>query len=179
MRALILGIALAVAATPAFAEFTMSSPDVKSGSPMRLAQVNTLCKGQNISPALTWSGEPAGTKSFAITVFDSDARAGKGWWHWAVFDIPASVHGLPAGAGGTAATGLPAGAIQGSNDFKAPGYGGPCPPPADHAHHYEIRVYALKVATLPLNPNSPDAEIAPELRANALATAKIVARYGR
>jgi Raf kinase inhibitor-like YbhB/YbcL family protein len=179
MRALILGMVLTMAATPAFAEFTMSSPDVKSGSPMQLAQAHAQCGGKDISPALTWSGEPPGTKSFAVTMLDTDAAGGKGWWHWAVFNIPATTHGLPAGAGSAASTGLPAGAVQGSNDFKSPGYGGPCPPAGAHAHHFEITVYALKVPSLPLNADASDAEIAPVLRADALATAKIVGRYGR
>lgn len=179
MRALVLGLALAAVATPAFAQFTMSSPDVKSGQPMRLAQVHAQCGGQDISPALTWAGEPPGTKSFAVTMLDTDARGGQGWWHWAVYDIPASVHGFPAGAGGAASASLPAGAVQGRNDFGTPAYGGPCPPAGSHAHHYEITVYALKIAKLPLNANSSDAEIAQQLKADALATAKIVGRYGR
>ena len=83
MRALILAAALAAAtlATPALAEFIVSSTNVKSGSPMALAQVLGSCNGQNISPALNWSGEPAGTQSFALTMVDPDARNGRGWWH--------------------------------------------------------------------------------------------------
>src|SRR5690242_1220151 len=99
MRTLILGAALAAMATPALAELALSSPSVKSGSPMALAQVLGDCKGQNVSPALNWGGEPAGTQSFALTMIDTDARNGRGWWHWSVFNIPASVHGLAAGAG--------------------------------------------------------------------------------
>jgi Raf kinase inhibitor-like YbhB/YbcL family protein len=117
MRALILGATLAMVATPAFAEFTLSSTDVKSGSPMALAQVLDRCNGQNISPSLTWAGEPAGTQSFALTMVDTDARNGKGWWHWSVFNIPASVNGLAAGAGSEGSRNLPAGAIQGRTDF--------------------------------------------------------------
>ena len=99
MRALILGAALVAAATPALAELKVSSTNVKSGSPMALAQVLGSCNGQNISPALNWSGEPAGTQSFALTMVDTDAQTGRGWWHWSVFNIPASVHRLAAGAG--------------------------------------------------------------------------------
>lgn len=181
MRALLLGAALAAAATPAFAKFTVSSPDVKSGSPMAVAQVfNSFgCTGQNISPALTWSGEPAGTKSFAVTMYDPDAPTGSGWWHWTVFNIPASIHSLPAGAGGEGAAGLPAGAVEGRTDFGFSHYGGPCPPAGDHAHHYEITVYALKVPSLPLTSASPGAQVGFNLHANTLATAKIVGRYGR
>ena len=110
MRALIFGAALAAAATPALAEFIVSSTNVKSGSPMALAQVLGSCNGQNISPALNWSGEPVGTQSFALTMVDTDARNGKGWWHWSVFNIPASVHALAAGAASEGSKDLPAGA---------------------------------------------------------------------
>jgi hypothetical protein len=81
MRALILGAALAAAATPALAEFRVSSTNVKSGSPMALAQVLGSCNGRNVSPALSWGAEPAGTQSFALTMVDTDARNGGGWWH--------------------------------------------------------------------------------------------------
>jgi Raf kinase inhibitor-like YbhB/YbcL family protein len=179
MRALILGAALAAMATPAFAEFILSSTDVKAGSPMAVAQALRSCGGQNISPALSWSGEPAGTQSFAVTMFDSDARDGAGWWHWTVINLPASMQGLPAGAGREKSTDLPAGAIQGRNDYGFSYYGGPCPPPGEHAHHYEIMVYALKVPSLPLDAKTPGAQVAASLNANALATAKIVGRYER
>ena len=179
MRALILGAALAAAATPALAEFTVSSPNVKSGSPMALAQVLGTCRGQNVSPALTWSGEPAGTQSFAVTMVDTDARNGAGWWHWTMFNIPASVHGLAAGAGSEGAKELPAGAIEGRTDYGFSHYGGPCPPAGEHAHHYEITVYALKVASLPLDATSKGDKVGHSLDENALATAKIVGRYGR
>ena len=179
MRALILGATLAMVATPAFAEFTLSSTDVKSGSPMASAQVLDRCNGQNISPALTWAGEPAGTQSFALTMVDTDARNGKGWWHWSVFNIPASVHALAAGAASEGSKDLPAGAIQGRTDCGFSHYDGPCPPVGDHAHHYEITVYALKVPSLPLDETASGAQVGSSLVANTLATAKIVGRYGR
>ena len=180
-RRLVLGAALAATATPALAEFTLSSPDVKSGSPMALAQVlNALgCQGRNISPALSWSGEPAATQSFAVTMVDSDARGGAGWWHWSVFNLPRGVHGLPAGAGSEGSAGLPPGAVQGRNDFGSAFYGGPCPPPGEHAHHYEITVYALGIPSVALAAGTPDAQVAARLAASALATAKIVGRYER
>jgi hypothetical protein len=182
MRALILGASLAALATPALAaELILSSTDVKSGAPMAIAQVlNKLgCTGQNISPALSWSGEPAGTKSFAITMYDSDARAGSGWWHWIVFNIPASVRGLPFGAGSEGSKDLPAGAQQGRTDFGASRYDGPCPPVGEHAHHYEITVYAVKVDKLPLGDDASGAAVSAALAPNTLATAMIAGRYER
>jgi Raf kinase inhibitor-like YbhB/YbcL family protein len=179
MRALIFAAALAAAGPAHAAEFMLSSTDVKSGSPMATAQVFTGCKGGNISPALSWSGEPAGTQSFAITMYDPDAPTGSGWWHWTMFNIPASVHGLAAGAGSEGSKDLPAGAGQGRTDFGFPHYGGPCPPAGDHAHHYEITVYAVKVAKLPLDDTASGARVGFNLHFNTLATAKIVGRYGR
>jgi Raf kinase inhibitor-like YbhB/YbcL family protein len=181
MRALLLAMAFGVAATPALAEFKLASTDVKSGSPMAAAQVfnGFGCTGQNISPALSWSGEPAGTQSFAITMFDSDAPTGSGWWHWVVFNIPASVHSLPAGAGADSGKDLPAGVIQGRNDFGFSFYGGPCPPLGAHAHHYEITVYALKVPKLDLDASASGAKVGFELHANELESAMIAGRYGR
>jgi hypothetical protein len=181
MRALLLAMALSAAATPALAEFKLASTDVKSGSPMAMAQVfnGFGCTGQNISPTLSWSGEPAGTQSFAVTMYDPDAPTGSGWWHWTVFNIPASVHSLAVGAGGDASKDLPAGAIQGKNDFGFSFYGGPCPPPGAHAHHYEITVYALKVPKLELDASASGAKVGFNLQANKLATANIVGRYGR
>jgi Raf kinase inhibitor-like YbhB/YbcL family protein len=178
MRGLILGIALsALTAQASAAEFILSSTDVKSGSPMAKAQLLAGCKGQNISPALAWSGEPAGTQSFAITMYDPDARAGRGWWHWTMFNIPASVHSLPAGAGSEGSKDLPEGAGQGRNDFGTSYYGGPCPPAGEHAHHYEITVYALKAERLPLGAGAAGAEVEANLRSNMLASAKVVGRY--
>jgi Raf kinase inhibitor-like YbhB/YbcL family protein len=182
MRGLVLGTMLAaMAATPALAEFKLASTDVKSGSPMAMAQVfnGFGCTGQNISPALSWSGEPAGTQSFAVTIYDPDAPTGSGWWHWIVFNIPASVHSLPANAGADASKDLPAGAMQARNDFGFSFYGGPCPPAGAHAHHYEITVYALKVPKLDLDATASGAKVGFNLHANELATANIVGRYGR
>jgi hypothetical protein len=72
---------------------------------------------------------------------DTDAQNGRGWWHWSVFNIPASVHRLAAGAGSEGSKDLPAGAIQGRTDFGFSHYAGPCPPIGDHVHHYEITIY--------------------------------------
>ena len=58
-------------------------------------------------------------------------------------------------------------------------YSGPCPPVGDHAHHYEITVYAVKLARLPLDNTASGADVSAQLRSNALATANIVGRYER
>jgi Raf kinase inhibitor-like YbhB/YbcL family protein len=109
------------------------------------------CKGQNVSPALHWSNVPAGTKSLALQVYDPDAPTGSGFWHWAVYNIPADASGLARGAGNSAAT-LPPGAFGGNTDFVDTGatggngnYGGPCPPVGDKPHRYIFTVFALAV----------------------------------
>ena len=179
MRVLILGAALSAVAVPTFAaEFMLASTEVKSGSPMGIAQVYTACKGQNISPALSWSGEPSGTQSFAVTMYDLDARGGSGWWHWIVYNIPASQNSLPAGAGDPKKSLLPAGALQGRTDFGTPGYGGPCPPPGK-PHHYHLRLYALKVDRLDVPADATAAYIGFNVHAQMLGEAQLMGVYGR
>jgi Raf kinase inhibitor-like YbhB/YbcL family protein len=179
MRVLPLGIGLAVAAAPAFAAgMTLTSPDVKNGATMPMAHVCARYGGGDRSPALAWSGAPVGTKSFAVTMFDPDAPTGSGFWHWTVFNIPAGVHSLPEGAGDAGSTALPAGAGEGRNDGGSAHYIGSCPPPGP-PHHYQITVYAVKVAKLPLNAQSSGAAVGSNLHSNTLARARIVATYGR
>src|SRR5947208_13289781 len=127
------------------ATFTLTSPDVHQGQTIPSANVfNGMgCTGQNVSPALGWSGAPAGTKSFAVTIYDPDAPTGSGWWHWVVYNLPASVTKLAAGAGDPKKNLLPPGAAQGNTDFGSPGFGGACPPPGDKPHHYHFTVFAL------------------------------------
>lgn len=163
------------------AAFTLTSPDVRNGSTISERHVfNSFgCQGGNLSPALTWSGAPAGTKSFAVTVYDPDASTGSGWWHWVVFNIPASAKELPRGAGDAQAKGLPAGSIQSRTDFGKPGYGGPCPPAGDKPHRYQFTVYALKTDKLPLDENAPAAMVGFYLHQNLIQKAVLNASYGR
>src|SRR5580700_1299657 len=103
MRGLAFGAALVsagLAAAGAHA-LTLTSPDIEPGAKISDEQVASImgCPGKNISPALSWSGAPEGTKSFALSVYDPDAPTGSGWWHWVVFNIPPDVTSLPKGAG--------------------------------------------------------------------------------
>jgi Raf kinase inhibitor-like YbhB/YbcL family protein len=134
------------------------------------------CHGGNGSPGLSWNHPPVGARSFAVLLFDPDAPGG--WWHWAVFDIPAGVSSLRSGAGDPVKHLLPAGAVQVRNDFGYVGYGGPCPPPGQ-THHYRLMLYALRVAKLGLDAGASAAQVAARVQANSLARAEIVARYGR
>jgi Raf kinase inhibitor-like YbhB/YbcL family protein len=161
-------------------KFTATSTNISPGGKIADAQVYNGfgCKGGNISPELSWSGAPAGTKSFAILMHDPDAPTGSGWWHWVVYNIPATVSSLPAGAGDPKKSLLPAGALQGRTDFGDPGYGGPCPPPGK-PHRYYVRVYALKVEKLEVPADATAAFVGFSVRMHALATAELMGTYGR
>ncbi len=180
-------LALAATATLMFAVpaqaagFKLASPTVKPGSTLTEAQVfnGFGCTGKNVSPALEWSGAPAGTKSFAVTVYDPDAPTGSGWWHWVVYNLPASATGLPEGAGNADGKALPAGAVQGRTDFGAAGFGGACPPVGDKPHRYIFTVFALKTDKLELPADATAALVGYMLNANKLGTASFTAKYGR
>jgi Raf kinase inhibitor-like YbhB/YbcL family protein len=130
------------------------------------------CTGGNQSPELSWSGAPAGTKSYAVTIWDPDAPTTVGWVHWIVFDIPADVTSLPAGAG---PQGI-AGAKQGFTDFGFSRYGGPCPPPGP-AHHYSVTVSALDVPTLGVDETTTYAKLRFLIRGHVLAAGEITGLY--
>jgi len=157
----------------------LKSPDIANQKTLGTAQVyqGFGCTGGNLSPALSWSGVPTGTKSFAITAYDPDAPTGSGWWHWMAYDLPADLRGLPSGAG--TAGGLPGGAKQGRNDYGSNDFGGACPPPGDKPHRYVFTVFALKVDKLEVPADASTALIGYMLRANKLAAASITARFGR
>ncbi len=159
--------------------FTLTSDDL--GGQFTLKQVYDKfdCGGENISPHLVWKNAPEGTRSFAVTMFDPDAPTGSGWWHWLVFNIPADVHELPAGAGNPQLKLLPPEVVQSINDYGEYGYGGPCPPKGDKAHRYIITVYALKTDKLDLNKDSRPATVGFYLNRYALAKASIMAYYQR
>ena len=161
--------------------FTLASPDVHAGQTIASAQVfNGMgCTGANTSPALDWHGAPASTRSFAVTVYDPDAPTGSGWWHWVVYNIPASVTHLAAGAGDPKKGSLPRGASQGNTDFGTPGYGGPCPPPGDKPHRYIFTVHALDVAKLEIPAAATAAYVGFNVHAHTIAKATLTAMYGR
>lgn len=172
---------LGAAASAGAASFTLSSPDIKPGSRLSDAQVfnGFGCSGKNISPALQWHGAPAGTKSFAVTLYDPDAPTGSGWWHWVVYNIPADATGLPEGAGAAGGNGLPAGSVQGRTDFGSAAFGGACPPVGDKPHHYVFTVFALKTDKIDVPPDASAALIGFMVHANTLAKASFSALYGR
>ncbi len=182
MRTVVVALALALA-SPALAagKLTVKSTDLKPGGTLADAQVfNGMgCTGGNLSPELSWSGAPKGTKSFVVTAYDPDAPTGSGWWHWVVFNLPAGTMSLEEGAGSPDGGKLPPGTVQGRTDFGAPGFGGACPPPGDKPHRYVFTVYALKVDKLEVPPDASPAMVGFMTKANALGSASLTARYGR
>lgn len=187
MRKLIGMLALIAAASLGFTAqaaepFKLSSADLKPGGTVANEQVfkGFGCEGGNVSPQLSWSGAPAGTKSFAVLVHDPDApTGGAGWWHWAVIDIAPTVHELPKGAGASDGSKLPPGARQIKTDFGTPGWGGPCPPPGDRPHHYHITVYALKVPKLDVPADATASLVGYMVLANSIGKARLTGVYGR
>ena len=170
----------ATAASEGTGAFELASTTLKAGGRMPKAQVyyGFGCSGENISPELHWQGAPEGTRSFAVVMHDPDAPTGSGWWHWVVFNIPASVTSLPEGAGDPK-SGLIPEAIQSRTDFGSPGYGGACPPEGHGDHRYQFRVYALGVEQLRLDENTPAAMVAYQINANKLAQAQLEVKFGR
>ena len=121
------------------AGFTLSSPDIKPGATIADEQVfNSFgCSGQNVSPALKWSGAPEDTKSFAVDGLRPRCAHRLGLVALGRLQPPGVEHAkLPAGAGAADGKALPAGAMQGRTDFGTPAYGGPCPPAGDKPHRY-------------------------------------------
>jgi Raf kinase inhibitor-like YbhB/YbcL family protein len=131
------------------ATLTVTSTSFASGGTIPTINALQGCGGTDgphgESPQLSWTAGPAGTQSYVVSIFDPNAPTGSGFWHWVAFNIPAGTTSLALNASGTS---MPAGTIEATNDYGFTGYGGPCPPAGDPAHHYVVTVSALNVATL-------------------------------
>jgi Raf kinase inhibitor-like YbhB/YbcL family protein len=160
--------------------FTLSSPGLADNATLASRHAasamdanGVACGGMNVSLALNWRGTPAGTQSFAITIYDPEGAKGLGIVHWIVYRIPASASSLGEGAP------PPAGSIGGINRTGKGGYYGPCPPIGEPAHHYVVQAYALDLSGEAL----PDAlgrdALLAAMKGHVLASSSLVVRYGR
>ncbi len=133
------------------------------------------CEGDDRSPALAWTGAPAGTRSFVLIVDDPDApdpAAPKMTWvHWVLYNLPAAAQGLPEDA---ARGGLPDGTLEGLNDWKRTGYGGPCPPIGRHRYFHKL--YALDTV-LPDLSRPTKSKLLAAIDGHVLAQAELVGTY--
>ena len=129
------------------------------------------CNGKDLSPALSWSNIPQGTKSLAVTIYDPGAPTGSGWWHWVVFNIPTSSNQIAEGGN------LPKGAITLKNDYGKTGFGGACPPPGE-VHRYQVTLHALSTV-LDLDSSVSNAFAGFMIKTNSIESDTITAVYHR
>jgi Raf kinase inhibitor-like YbhB/YbcL family protein len=131
------------------------------------------CEGEDIAPMLAWSELPAGTRSLALIVDDPDAPDPAApkltWVHWVLYGLPPTAAGLP-----EAGRPLPAGTLEGVNDWKRTGYGGPCPPIG--RHRYFFKLYALD-AVLPDLQRPTKAQLEKAMDGHVLAKAELIGTY--
>jgi hypothetical protein len=154
--------------------FALRSPAFADGEEI---PVRHTCEGEDVSPPLSWSAPPDGTRSLALVVDDPDApdpRAPRMTWvHWVVVDLPPAAGSLPEGV---APEDLPGEARAGRNDWKRTGYGGPCPPVGRHRYFHKL--YALD-AVLPRVAAPTKAELEQAMAGHVLAEAVLVGTYAK
>ena len=163
---------------PKVPSFRLTSETVKNGKALPIAQwsgVFGVPGGKDESPQLSWSGFPAGTKSFVVSMYDPDAPTGSGFWHWVVADVPASTTSLPLNAGAPGSVLLPKGAFELPADAGAPRYIGAAPPAGSGVHHYYITVTALDEASVGVDPESSAAFLGFNISGHTIARAFILA----
>ncbi|RKR37190.1 hypothetical protein B0G82_5259 [Paraburkholderia sp. BL17N1] len=168
-------LALAAVHVRAAEVFVVSSPGTADGGTLdssHAASANN-CGGGNVSPALQWRHAPAGTKSYALTLFDPDGAKGLGVVHWVLYGVAPSTTSL--GAGGS----QPPGSVSGANQTGGMGYHGPCPPVGDNPHHYVAQVYALDLPPDALPPGLTRDALLAAIKDHVIAATSTVLRYGR
>ena len=167
---------------PAVPTLTVVSDDMTDGQPMAAPQASGIFGvpgGTDTSPHLRWEGAPEGTQSYAVTCFDPDAPTGSGFWHWTVFDIPATVTELPTGAGSPDGANLPPGAVQSRNDANMLGYVGAGPPPGHGPHRYVFAVHALDLDKTGATVDSMPAYVGFTMYGHTLARGILTATFER
>ena len=151
---------------------SLTSPDFQH---MGSIPKRFTCDGADVSPAIRWSGVPAGIRSLALIVDDPDvpdpAAPRMVWVHWVLYNLPVGSEGLP-----EAVSTLPAGALEGLNDWKRTGWGGPCPPIG--RHRYFFKLYALDVVLADLG-TPTKAELEAAMKGHIIEKAELVGTYQR
>jgi Raf kinase inhibitor-like YbhB/YbcL family protein len=176
MATVIIGVAVPVLAQSAVARLTVTSPTLVAGQPVPRQHT---ADGENVSPALHWSGAPPTTRSFAIVCDDPDVPIPGGFVHWVIYNIPATALAVPENLPIDPTVPMPAaiaGAVQGLSGFKRPIYRGPAPPPGK-PHHYHFTVYALDVSGFP--PGLTKAQLAEAMQGHIVGQGELVAIYER
>ncbi|HEY3249967.1 MAG TPA: YbhB/YbcL family Raf kinase inhibitor-like protein [Ignavibacteria bacterium] len=131
------------------------------------------CDGENISPPLSWADAPDGTKTYALICDDPDAPAGT-WVHWVMYNMPANTKELSEAV--SAKKNIDNGAIQGINDFRKTGYGGPCPPGG--THRYFFKIYALNTS-LDLRGDVTKDQLLSAMSGHILAEGQLMGKYSK
>lgn len=153
---------------PQVPSFTVTSQDVSEGEALKADQVGA--QGNHVSPQLSWSGAPEGTKSYVVTCFDPDAPTPSGFWHWVLVDVPADVTTLDTNA---AAGDLPGKAFHVRNDGGEHGFMGAAPPAGDVPHRYYFVVHAVGEESLGVDESASPAVVSFNLAFKTLARAII------
>jgi Raf kinase inhibitor-like YbhB/YbcL family protein len=157
-------------------QLTVSSRDLSDGGEMPLQQVHDSAGGGNVSPQLSWSGAPDGTRGYAVTLYDPDAPTVSGFWHWQLTGLPATTTSLSTGAG---AAGALDGVLRGHNDFGGDEYGGAAPPPGDGAHRYIFAVSALDTDDLGIDGSAGMAYTSFAIEAHTIARGLLTVTFER
>ena len=152
-------------------QIQLSSTAFKDGETI---PVIYTCDGKNVSPPLSWTEPPQGSKSFALIVDDPDAPAGT-WVHWVVFNLPPSMNSISEGAS-SSGNQEPFG-TAGMNSFQKRGYGGPCPPKGK-SHRYFFKLYSLDIM-LGLKTGASKADVEKAMQGHILAQGQLMGTYSR
>ena len=167
-------VTLRAPGTGAVPVLTFTSTAFANGALMPSGEAQLGCGGSNVSPDLSWSAGPPATQSYVLTEFDPDAPTGVGFWHWVLYNIGPSTTSIGLGAGTTPPSG-----ISGLNDYGALGYGGPCPPIGDGAHHYHFTISALDTVLTGMPANATGAFVTFNMRGHVIAQGTYIGLFAR
>lgn len=149
------------------ADLSISSPAFEPHGPMPARHTT---EGEDVAPALEWTGAPEGTRSFAVVMHDPDAPLVEGFTHWVAYGIPGDATGLPEGGGD--------GLVEGVGSSGSQGYGGPAPPPGHGRHHYYFWVYALD-EDVGLEPGLGRRDLLDRIEDHVIEQARVIGTYER